>query len=889
MEKLGRYQIREIIGEGAMARVYKGYDPEIDREIAIKLLKSQLAEDDQYRMRFLREAKGAGTLSHPNIVTIFDVGVDGKHPYIAMELVDGLTLTDLIRTGQATSMRDVVEIGIQLTRALDYAHKKGIIHRDIKPGNIMLVSSGNQVKVTDFGICRIDGSDQELTQHTQLGDVLGTPNYMSPEQVLGQKVDSRSDLFSVGVVLYKLVTGALPFEGDSIISVAMKITQTDPPTVEKLRPDVPLSLRRVIERSLKKQPEKRYQTGEEFAQALIGVARELKEAEEKKGKGKGLSLSVRWAAIMAGIVVVTMSLTATILYQRQYAAMLDQVKGYGGSLAKVMATQSAVPLLAEDFAAIDVFVQETLARQDFPYLVVTDDEGVVRGSNDPKQVGQRYAAPVATLVGSPDAEVEVRTHELASGNVLDFTSPILFQKKPIGAVHLGIYEAPLARVANLVYVLLAILTLVTVAAVAAGTFLLARRIAAPIRVLRARWTRSRMAATTCASARRARMNSASSTRPSTRPPRPWKRDTSLPRRSLMRPLPRASPPRQRRADDMLRALAIATLTVLLAACAETPQRPEPPPAPVVYAPADSGPMLARDASFIVVVPRAGEDFGALAERWLGDRSRRFEIAEFNRQDEARAGRPVALPVKPLNPGGVERASVQTVPIITYHRFGAKPSTMTVTPSSFEAQMRYLAQNGYTVIPMSRLADFLEGRIALPRKSVVITIDDGYRSTYDIAWPILKKHGFPATVFLYTDFVGASDALTWAQMKEMSASGLIDIQPHSKTHSNLTMKLADENDARYRERIRREIETPVDTIRERLGEPTVTYAFPYGDVNETVVEYLRGKGVKLGVTVTPGGNAFFAPPPMLRRTMVYGADDLDAFRGKLVTALPVARP
>ena len=248
MERLGRYQIREIIGEGAMARVYKGYDPEIDREIAIKLLKSQLADDDQYRARFLREAKGAGTLSHPNIVTIFDVGVDGKHPYIAMELVDGMTLTDLIRSDQRMSTRDVVEIGIQLTRALDYAHKKGIIHRDIKPGNIMLVSTGNQVKVTDFGICRIDGSDQELTQHTQLGDVLGTPNYMSPEQVLGQKVDSRSDLFSVGVVLYKLVTGQLPFEGDSIISVAMKITQTDPPTVDKLRPDVPLSLRRVIER-----------------------------------------------------------------------------------------------------------------------------------------------------------------------------------------------------------------------------------------------------------------------------------------------------------------------------------------------------------------------------------------------------------------------------------------------------------------------------------------------------------------------------------------------------------------------------------------------------------------------------------------------------------------
>ena len=485
MERLGRYQIREIIGEGAMARVYKGYDPEIDREIAIKLLKSQLADDDQYRARFLREAKGAGTLSHPNIVTIFDVGVDGKHPYIAMELVDGMTLTDLIRSDQRMSTRDVVEIGIQLTRALDYAHKKGIIHRDIKPGNIMLVSSGNQVKVTDFGICRIDGSDQELTQHTQLGDVLGTPNYMSPEQVLGQKVDSRSDLFSVGVVLYKLVTGQLPFEGDSIISVAMKITQTDPPTVDKLRPDVPLSLRRVIERALKKQPDKRYQTGEEFAQALIGVARELKDEEEKKGQSKGISLSVRWAAIMAAIVAVTMTLTAGILYQRQYAAMLDQVKGYGGSLAKFIATQSAVPLLAEDFAAIDVFVQDTLGRQDFPYLIVNDDTGVVRGSNDPKQVGQKYLPPPsAAPVGSPDAEVTVRTHDLDGSKVLDFEVPVLFQKKPIGAVHLGIYEAPLARVANLVFVLLAILTLVTVAAVAAGTYLLARRIAAPIRVLK---------------------------------------------------------------------------------------------------------------------------------------------------------------------------------------------------------------------------------------------------------------------------------------------------------------------------------------------------------------------------------------------------------------------
>ncbi|HET9339005.1 MAG TPA: polysaccharide deacetylase family protein [Casimicrobiaceae bacterium] len=340
----------------------------------------------------------------------------------------------------------------------------------------------------------------------------------------------------------------------------------------------------------------------------------------------------------------------------------------------------------------------------------------------------------------------------------------------------------------------------------------------------------------------------------------------------------------------MRAAAIAAAALVLAACAEAPQRPpEAKPAPFAIAPAETGPLLARDASFVVVVPRAGEDLAALAERYLGDRSRRFEIAEFNRVDEARAGRAVAIPVVPLNPGGVEPATVQTVPILCYHRFGTRANTLTVTPQSFEAQMRYLKDNGYTVVPLPRLVDYLDGRIALPRKSVVLTIDDGYRSTYEIAWPILKRYGFPATVYLYTDFVGAGDALNWAQMKEMTASGLVDIQPHSKTHSNLTMKLADENEARYRERVRREVETPIEVIRERLGEATVSYAFPYGDVNDTVVEFLRAKNVRMGVTVTPGGNAFFAPPVMLRRSMVFGGDELDVFKAKLVTALPVARP
>jgi peptidoglycan/xylan/chitin deacetylase (PgdA/CDA1 family) len=339
-------------------------------------------------------------------------------------------------------------------------------------------------------------------------------------------------------------------------------------------------------------------------------------------------------------------------------------------------------------------------------------------------------------------------------------------------------------------------------------------------------------------------------------------------------------------------LAAAVLTaVVVVGCAQAPPREATALPPFVPPPAvsdDEGPVLARDAEFAVVVVQPGEDLSRLAERWLGDRARRTVIAEFNQIDEAKAGQTLAIPLKNRNPFGVQPAGVPAITILCYHRFGARPNNLTVTPAAFEAQMAYLATNGYAVVPMARLSAYLEGREPIPRKAVVITIDDGYRSTFDVAYPILRKHRFPATVFLYTDFVGAPDALTWAQMKEMTASGLVDLQPHSKTHSNLTLRQNGEQEARYRERVRREVDAPVDMIRSQLGLASLAYAFPYGDVNDVVVGELRAKGVKLGVTVTPGGNAFFAPPYMLRRTMIFGGDDLDSFRAKLVTTVPVLR-
>ncbi len=482
MEHVGRYEIVDVIGEGAMARVYKAHDPEIGRTVAIKLLKSQLRDDWEYRTRFLREAKGAGVLSHPNIVTVFDAGEQEGHPYMAMEFVEGSTLADVIREKKPLTLAAVVGIGIQLAKALDYAHAKGIVHRDVKPGNIMLLRDGLTIKVADFGICRID--DSEATQATQVGNVLGTPHYMSPEQVQGEKADARSDLFSAGVVLYQLLTSTLPFEGDTLITVAYKITKTEPTPLDKLRPDLPLSLRRIVDRSLRKQPEKRFQTGAELSQALIGVARELAETGGAK-KELRIPLRVRWALIMAAVVAATMTVSAAFIYNKQRHAMMDQVMTYGASLVKFMATQTAVPMLAEDWSATDVLVQETIGRQDFSYLVVIDDAGVIRGSNDAAQEGAPYAAPQLTPVATREDGVNVQRTQLTDGrDVLDFAAPILFQDKPIGQVHLGMFEAPLAAVANLTLMLLGILIVVTSAAVATGSYLLAQRLSEPLRVLR---------------------------------------------------------------------------------------------------------------------------------------------------------------------------------------------------------------------------------------------------------------------------------------------------------------------------------------------------------------------------------------------------------------------
>jgi peptidoglycan/xylan/chitin deacetylase (PgdA/CDA1 family) len=291
-------------------------------------------------------------------------------------------------------------------------------------------------------------------------------------------------------------------------------------------------------------------------------------------------------------------------------------------------------------------------------------------------------------------------------------------------------------------------------------------------------------------------------------------------------------------------------------------------------------VIARDTRFVVYNPRAGDTLRSLARDYLGDADRFWVIADFNGVAAAEPDQALVIPLQARNSVRVFSSGYQIVPILAYHRFGQQASKMEVAVGEFAAQLQYLAENDYRVVRLRDVEDFLAGKGALPHKAVVITMDDGYASTYKYAFPLLKEHGFPATVFVYTDFIGAKDALTWAQMREMVASGLIDIQAHSKTHANLAYRLPGESDERYRERMDAEARVPRATLERMLPVSVDMFAYPYGDASEVLIERLRKREYRLAVTVNPGGNPFFADPLLLRRSMILGDQDLDAFKAKL---------
>lgn len=271
--KLGRYNIQSELGRGAMGVVYKATDTALERTVAIKTVNMSLEKDgaEKYEARFYQEARAAGSLNHPNIVTVYDVGKEANIAYMAMEFIEGVELRSLLVEGRALPVSQAVSIAVQVAEGLAYAHEHGVVHRDIKPANIMVLSDG-PVKITDFGIARMRAAADELTQ---TGMMLGSPKYMSPEQVIGKRADHRSDIFSLGVILYEMLGGGAPFNGENVTALMYQIVNFVPPAPSAVNPAVPELLNFIVAKMLAKPLAERYQSAQELANDLRNCERQI--------------------------------------------------------------------------------------------------------------------------------------------------------------------------------------------------------------------------------------------------------------------------------------------------------------------------------------------------------------------------------------------------------------------------------------------------------------------------------------------------------------------------------------------------------------------------------------------------------------------------------------
>jgi serine/threonine-protein kinase len=265
----GRYELEKLVGSGGMSNVFRAHDRLLERDVAIKILHEQYTRDDDYVERFRREARAVAKLAHPNIVTVIDRGEQDGRQFIVFEYVEGQNLKDLTRAGPL-DVREAVGLTLQVARALSFAHDRGLVHRDVKPQNVLLNEDG-QAKVTDFGIAR----SLDVQGVTQTGTVLGTSDYIAPEQARGQRVDPKTDIYSLGAVLYELLVGEVPFSGDNFVAVAMRHVNEPVPSVLEHRPDCPMRLDHAIQRAMAKDPDDRFESMDDFVAELEACLAEL--------------------------------------------------------------------------------------------------------------------------------------------------------------------------------------------------------------------------------------------------------------------------------------------------------------------------------------------------------------------------------------------------------------------------------------------------------------------------------------------------------------------------------------------------------------------------------------------------------------------------------------
>ncbi|WP_018863176.1 serine/threonine-protein kinase [Thioalkalivibrio sp. ARh3] len=483
MQRIGRYDAGEEIGRGAMAVIYRGFDPEIRRELAIKCLQDDYARRPEYRRRFVAEARAAGTLTHPGIVTIFDVGESDDRPFIAMELLDGITLAAFAEQFRPLLLRNVLKIAIQLTEALDYAHRNGVVHRDIKPENIIVTSATVNIKVMDFGIAQT--LNDPAWRADSDGYVAGSPHYMAPEQVQGLPTDARADLYSVGVVLYELLTGSTPFRGHEVEGLLTRVVRDPAPPLRPIVGDCPPELIELVERLLEKQPEKRYQSAGELLVDLQRLDEERVERERAGAGSRVIPLRWRWPAILGATVAITLTIAGALVQHKQNEVITDLAFDYGSTLAQIIAVESAEDLLLEDTIAVQGRLQDMQDNREIALLSVADHRGRVVASSDDASLGNSFEPlPDEQLLARRGGQAIWSREDPEGREMIVFESPVRFQEMEIGRLQVGLSTRSLRAANQTTWLALTLLALVTLLAVSLGAYVLARRLQAPLDTLR---------------------------------------------------------------------------------------------------------------------------------------------------------------------------------------------------------------------------------------------------------------------------------------------------------------------------------------------------------------------------------------------------------------------
>lgn len=490
MTMLGRYRIEARLGEGAMAEVFRALDPDIGRALAIKVLKPDYARDAELAQRFLREARAAGALSHAHIATIYDVGQAQGVAYIAMELVEGQPLDALLQAQGRIPYERVLVLARQLADALHYAHRAGVVHRDIKPSNILVSPDGLTAKLLDFGVARVGEADAGGLAKTQAGQLIGTPRYMSPEQALGLPVDQRSDLFSLGVVLYEMVTGKVAFPGTGLATLAIQIAQDKVEPVGRTVADCPPGLTFIIDKLLAKKPDARFADGAALAAALD---RELAHEREKAPGGRrGLPLRVKLPLALTAITSLALFASVHTVLERQRAALEhmavvsgDTIASFVTSNAAVLAAENAgLPPEQQDWTALQAFVTSAGRDRGIRDIVVADAGGRVRAATAEELIGQRYRGHGAEPRLDPALPGITDAPDTGRGAGLRFVRPIRYAGADFGRIDLVLRRTALDDAIANARMLLAALSAVVVLAVVIVGYLSGATVARPLRRLR---------------------------------------------------------------------------------------------------------------------------------------------------------------------------------------------------------------------------------------------------------------------------------------------------------------------------------------------------------------------------------------------------------------------